>query len=79
MSYPIKCKTKDSVQRAARKRGGAVHQAKDIGALPDGGSSPKHAGKVNRGSDGSVHGKPVMAASSGDGKDAKGHRASPKG
>lgn len=51
------------------------HHSKEIGALPDGGPSKKHAGKASRSS---VHGKPLMSAASGAGTQ-RGHKSSPKG
>lgn len=91
--YPVACKTKNTIIEAAksrkgRKDGGSVHKegfggnladhkAKDIGALPDGGASKKHAGRRSR--DGSIHGKPVMSAADGQGKNPPKHKSSAKG
>lgn len=80
--YPVACKTKDTVERAARKTGGRVdggnnadHKSKDIGALPDGAAGGKHAGRQGR----AVHGKPLMSAAAGQGSNPKGHRSSVEG
>jgi len=58
-SYPVACKTKDTVESAARagRNAGGRCVGKEIGALP-GDASSKHAGKASR----SVHGKPLMSS-----------------